>query len=246
MTIASSYPFDETVIAADSNDNDMGEVIVTGTIPDGGGYWFRFGDASGLSPREVSGDGSGTFETPSYYDFMQAECLADLTTDMIARQIEALIKAQPDWNAREYGAVIYMVGNEVRMGPLLRGTTLAEAQAAGGTSAGPHTDIYAPADLGDGVILAVVHSHPSVGYGTDYVPSRYPSDKVGSGDYFGIEQLVGSDSRFGNNAAFAQYILGPDGVLREFNFSDGRLTAANDPDPNSRSNLAKDRPCLPD
>ena len=69
MTIASSYPFDETVIAADSNDNDMGEVIVTGPISGGGGgYWFNFGDASGYSPREVSGDGSGTGGPPIYYD----------------------------------------------------------------------------------------------------------------------------------------------------------------------------------
>lgn len=162
--------------------------------------------------------------------------------DLIARQIEALIKAQPDWNAREYGAVIYMVDNEVRMGPLIRGETLAEAQAAGRTE--PTTRIPIPTDIGDGVILAVVHSHPDFGYEpNEDLGNYYPSDRPDSGDYYGMEQFVGSDTRFGNNAAFAQYILGPDGVLREFNFSDGRVTKDNDTDPEGRSDLAKDRPC---
>jgi hypothetical protein len=62
-----------------------------------------------------------------------------------------------------------------------------------------------------------------------------------------MAQWMKDDSRFSNyfsnHAGFAQYILGPDGTLREFNARDGKITAANDSDPNSRSNLAGDRPC---
>lgn len=222
-------------------------IIVYGARNDGRGFWFEFSSLSNIdgypTVDETYDSGGGGGEIPSYFDFLQAECQADLTTDLVARQIEALIKAQPDWNAREYGAVIYMVGNEVRMGPLVRGMTVAEARDAGLPA--PETRLGFPSDLGDGVILAVVHSHPDIGYDDrGDLENYYPSDRPDSGDYYGFEQFVGSDSRFGNNAAFAQYILGPDGVLREFNFSDGRVTRANDTDPGSRSNLAKDRPCV--
>jgi len=223
----------------------MGEAVVIGPRSGGGAYWFAFAtESSGYEPNptlfpEVDGGG-----TPTYWDFLQLECLADETTDALAKQIEALIKAQPDWNAREYGAVIYMVGNEIKMGPLISGMTVAEARAAGLPA--PETRLPPPADLGDGVILAVVHSHPDLGYDDDKdLENRYPSDRPDSGDYYAFERRTANDSRFVANAAFSQYILGPDGVLREFNLIDGRITAANDTDPASRSDLAKDRPCFP-
>lgn len=215
------------------------EISVTG-----GDLWYScnmWGDASGY------GGGVGGSAPYDYADWLQQECAADLAVDMIARQIEALIKATPDWNAREYGAVIYMVDGEVRMGPLTRGMTVAEAIAQGLDA--PETRISVPSDLGNGVILAVVHSHPDVGYTNaqdlqNLYPSYYTgSNGVASGDYATFESLVGSDSRFSNSAAFAQYIFGPDGVLREFNARDGRLNPVNDPNAASRSNLASDRPC---
>jgi len=129
----------------------MGEAVVIGPRSGGGAYWFAFAtESSGYEPNptlfpEVDGGGA-----PTYWDFLQLECLADETTDALAKQIEALIKAQPDWNAREYGAVIYMVGNEIKMGPLISGMTVAEARAAGLSA--PETRLPPPADLGDGVI----------------------------------------------------------------------------------------------
>lgn len=219
----------------------------------GGGYWYSYdmwGDSVGYGGGGDGGDRGGAGDDSPPYDYanwLQQECAADLAVDMIARQIEALIKATPDWNAREYGAIIYMVDGEVRMGPLTRGMTVAEAVALGLDA--PQTRFSTPSDLGNGVILAVVHSHPDVGYtNAEDLQNNYPSYYTGSdgnasGDYATFESLVGSDSRFSNSAAFAQYILGPDGVLREFNARDGRLNPVNDPNAASRSNLVSDRPC---
>lgn len=236
------------MIPAEQSEGEGELIIVTGTRPVGGGFWFAFSpfyEPPPLPKPDYDVLVVGDIPIASYFDFLQPECLADLMVDLIARQIEVLIKAQPDWNAREYGAVIYMVGNEVKIGPLTRGTTVAEALAAG-LDRRP-TRISMPGDLGDGTILAVVHSHPDVGYdAAGDLANRYPSGGLDSGDYFTFEQLLKDDSRFGDSAAFAQYILGPDGILREFNASAGRVDQTNDPDPDGRSNLAKDRPCLPD
>lgn len=207
-------------------------------------YWSHDRDNDGGGNDSGGGDDSGPYD---YNTWLQGECAADLEVDMKARQIEALIKATPDWNEREYGAVIYMVNGEVRMTALARGMTVAEAVAAGLDA--PRTVIPVPADLGDGVILAVIHSHPDVGYtAAEDLDNHYPSSYLNSngtpgGDYGLFNSLVGSDSRFGNSAAFAQYILGPDGVLREFNARDGTLNRNNDPNAANRSNLASDRPC---
>lgn len=176
-----------------------------------------------------------------YQEWRQKECQTDLAADVNARQIEALIKAQPDWKSREYGAVIYEVNGVIKMGPLTKGMTAAEATALGLPA--PETRIKVPSDLGNGQILAVVHSHPDIGYSNaEDLLNRYPSDYSGGGDYNFFDKAIGSDSRFSNSAAFSQYILGPDGVLREFNASEGRINPTNDTNPN-RSNLNHDRPC---
>jgi len=215
--------------------NGDGDIVVTGHR-----YWdWNFPEND---PNEEYPDGTGSPGGPtSYLEQFYSECELDNQVDFKAQLVAAAIKAMPDWNEREYAAVIYMVNGEIRVGPLLRGMTVAEAQAAGLNA--PRTDIYAPPDLGDGIILAVVHSHPDVGYdGAADVRNRYPSGHVG-GDYDSFDAVVGSDPRFTNNAGFAQYILGPDGLLREFNAKDGRINSANDQNPDGRTNLAADRPC---
>lgn len=231
---------DDLSIASQSN--SMGEITVVGSIQDGT-LRFEFARSSGDETEDKFSPDEGGGAIPTYWDFLQLQCQADATTDDVARQIEALIKAQPDWNSREYAAVIYLVGNEIKMGPLVRGMTVAEAEAAGLDA--PETRLSSPSDLGDGVILAVVHSHPDIGYSDqDDLINRYPSDRPDSGDYYGFEQLTANDSRFIGNKAFSQYILGSDGVLREFNLIDGRITKNNDTSPDSRSDLASDRPCF--
>jgi len=184
------------------------------------------------------GSGGPTDFLDNYYD----QCTLDNKVDFKAQQIANLIKTMPDWNEREYGAMIYMTPDgEVRMSILYRGQTVAEAVALGQSA--PHTTIGWPSDLNGGVVLAIIHSHPDVGYGNQQdLDNRYPSSDPGA-DYDTFDQLVASDPRFSNNAGFAQYILGPDGQLREFNARDGRITRLNDPNPSSRTNLAADRPC---
>jgi len=183
----------------------------------------------------------GPTPPPDFYDWQQNQCETDLQTDVLARQIEGLIKAKADWNSREYGAVIYEVNGVIKMGPLTRGMTVAEAAASGLPA--PETRISLPSDLGNGQIIGVVHSHPDVGYSAaEDIINRYPSLYSGGGDYHNFDALVGSDPRFANVAAFSQYILGPDGVLREFNASEGHVTSTNDTNAN-RSQLNFDRPC---
>ncbi len=195
--------------------------------------------------------------TNGQFIIMKDRCSGDLIVDIAARQAEQLIKSQPDWNEREYAIAIYITGNgDIKLGPTSRGETVAEAQARaianGETSYAPRTSIALPGEFGGWakddparpLILAIIHNHPDIGYDDDEdFINRYPSDYADGGDYFNMAKLVQTDSRFSNTAAFAQYIVGPDGVLREFNAKDGKITAANDSDPDSRSNLAKDRPC---
>jgi hypothetical protein len=249
---------EEIVVTAGVNDT----IVVIGPrwfffgIGNGGRSMFEWGSDNGFDPYANDGSG-GIGAVAGFLDFYREECSIDLKADIAARQVEQLIKSQPDWNSREYGAIIYMTGNgDIKIGPLSRGDTVAEAQARaianGETSYAPRTSIALPGEFGGWanddparpLILAVVHSHPDIGYtAREDLLNYYPSD----GDYFNMAKWMEDDSRFSNyfsnHAGFAQYILGPDGTLREFNAKDGKITAANDSDPNSRSYLAKDRPC---
>lgn len=160
-----------------------------------------------------------------------------------------MIKQQPDWNAREYGALIvrYQDGS-YGVTALARGETVAEAgaraSAAGQTGFAPQIS-YKYASTGGAVIVAAIHSHPDIGYNNaDDTNNRYPSYYGGSGDYGNFDKLVGSDGRFVSSPdQFTHYILGPDGVLREYNLKDGHLNPNNDPNPGVRSTLTADRPC---
>ena len=122
-----------------------------------GGWGWGGGDECSGWDSGCSDGGGSTGSPPTYADYLADECNMDSLVDSQAQQIMNLIKAQPDWNLREYGAVVYMVGGEIRISPLSRGESVAEAIAAGRQS--QETNIQPPSDLGDGVILAVVHSH---------------------------------------------------------------------------------------
>lgn len=204
-------------------------------------------------PGAIGNDGGGdeTGHQPdgdnSFCDNLAAENLQDSQVDFQAQQIANAIKAMPDWNEREYAAVVYKINGIVKIGPLARGETVAEAQqrgaAVGESNSAPETRIILPNDLGDGQILAVVHNHPAEGYNDpEDLVNRYPSNNIGAnGDYQTFNALVGIDSRFINSAGFAQYILGPDGALREFNASEGVVTPATDENPEARTDLSQDR-----
>jgi hypothetical protein len=234
---------DEMALIAGGSGSDMngeGDSIPGATVY-GWPYWdWNFPNND---PGEQYPTGSGSPGGTDFNQELENQCEVDNKVDFAAQQVANLIKTMPDWNEREYAAIIYMTTDgEIHATPLIRGQTVAEALALGLIA--PETHLTAPPDLGGGVILAVVHSHPDIGYGAaGDLENHYPSDRPTSGDYYAFEQLAGHDSRFANNAAFAQYILGPDGLLREFNAKDGRINPTNDTNPASRTNLAADRPC---
>jgi hypothetical protein len=228
------------------------EIIVTGSPPGnifeggaGGAASGGNGNETGNSPDPMLAPdtGGGAEGSTDYLRELQRQCHADSEADLLAREIENQIKSQPDWNAREYGALIYVNGNgNLKIGTLTRGMTVAEAQRAG--FGAPRTTFSTPTDLGSsGYIVAAVHSHPDIGYSSRFdLENRYPSNNPGDdGDYQTFARLIGADSRFTNSAEFSQYILGPDGILREFNFSEGIVNRSNDKNPMSRSDLSSDR-----
>jgi hypothetical protein len=211
------------------------------TIIVNGGHWTF--DTASVGP--VLADHGGFGGTVTAADWRQYEAAVDLHVDVLARQIEGLIKAQPDWNEREYGAVIYVLNGEIRMGPLIRGMSVAEAIAAG--LAAPSTNFGSARYIGNGTILALVHSHPDIGYNAagdieNRYPSFYMNGTVPGGDYALTDSLVNADSRFANSSVFAHYILGPDGTLREYNINEGHVDQSNDTHPADRGNLGYDRP----
>ena len=138
-------------------------------------------------------------------------------TDMAAFSVANDIKVQPDWRAREYGAIIYVTADgEVKSTGVIRGETVAEAQALRGLNAVPQTQLSHPSDLAGGRILAIIHSHPDEGYDTaGDIANLRPSEGSGS-DWAAAENLV--SSHLGEIYDFAHYILGPDGQLREYEY----------------------------
>lgn len=226
-----------------SSESSLEEVIVTAPRPNpttpGGGY--NPGDYG-----EWDGYDSSEPWLPQVPPPPLTPCELDGAKDSAATTIAIEIKAKPDWQEREYGALILRdADGYIYIGNIARGETVAEAQArataAGQTDFAPETRFGSvPAGF---TVIGVVHSHPDVGYSpSEDLQNRYPSDYPGGGDYTNFENLVVSHPRFSSAADFTQYILGPDGVLREFDFTEGRVTQANDTKPN-RADLASDRPC---
>lgn len=221
-----------------------GQSSITVTAPEP--WWPPLDDGNGNDPNpDPSGPWSGGGDGGNNPD-PDSPCEQDAKEDALASAISDLIKQQPDWHEREYGALVvrYDDGTYGVTG-LARGQTVAEARALGLDA--PQT---AFSYNGPGTIVGAIHSHPDVGYNAaEDIQNQYPSyylDSSGkpSGDYGLFDALIGHDSRFPTSAdQFTHYVLGPDGVLREFSLKDGHLNPSNDTNPASRSNLAADRPC---
>ena len=91
-----------------------------------------------------------------------------------------------------------------------------------------------------------MHNHPDIGYNNaEDLVNHYPSynGPVDDSDYLTFQSLVGVDDRFASTESFSLYVLGPDGVLREFDLKDGQLSQTNDSDPNSRDDLYDQPQC---
>jgi len=149
-------------------------------------------------------------------------------TDSMAEFIADAIMSQPDWNSREYGAIIYLDQNgDIQAGPLQMGTTMAETNP-------PQLELSITSDMQNGKILGYVHNHPDIGYNSsEDRDNRNPSQQ----DWAVYDTLVGD---YGASSALGMYILGPDGILREFHASFDRSThtAENNPrDPDSNNEV---------
>jgi len=93
-------------------------------------------------------------------------------------------------------------------------------------------------DMLNGEILGFIHNHPDIGYNSsEDRDNRNPS----AGDWGAYHQLIS------NHVAASDlsiYILGPDGVLREFHASDeSRHTAENNPSNPDANNDVRNGQC---
>ncbi|MEO7178620.1 MAG: DUF4329 domain-containing protein, partial [Allosphingosinicella sp.] len=197
--------------------------------------------------------GDGGYDTEPRYDETDtppdppppvSPCELDAAKDSAAQSLADEIKAKADWNSREYGGLILRDSSGyIWFSELQAGETVAEALARA-TAAGPGADYAPQTHLGSVpagyTVVGAVHSHSDIGYdAAGDAQNMYPS----AGDYSQFDALVGIDSRFSSGAQFTQYIVGPDGVLREYDFTEGHVTPLNDTKAATRSDLASDRPC---
>ncbi|MEM7494393.1 MAG: hypothetical protein AAF296_13520 [Pseudomonadota bacterium] len=154
-----------------------------------------------------------------------AELVEETQVDNLASFIGSQIADQPDWNSREYGAVIYRdSGGNISVTSLDRGLTAAE----GGGQASVALNYPSGVE-----VLGFVHNHPDVGYSpTEDLELRNPSE----GDWAVFNQFI-SD---GNASAdtLSMYIVDSDGIMREFHASDERrhTSEENPSTPDERNN----------
>jgi len=216
-----------------------GETIyITGRRVWGGyGGWGGGGDGYDTEPRYEDP------ETPETPPPPVSPCELDAAKDTAAQSLANEIKAKADWTSREYaGLILRDSSGYIWFGELQAGETVAEAlvraTAAGSPDYAPQTSFGSvPAGY---TVVGVVHSHPDIGYNNAQdAQNKYPS----ADDYSNFSALVGTDSRFSTQAQFTQYIVGPDGVLREYDFTEGNVTPLNDTKAATRADLASDRPC---
>ena len=165
-----------------------------------------------------SGGGYSYDDGRDQYDSSNPRTQSDYTqeevVDGFAYAIQQDILAQSDHNEREYATVIYWdpASSEIRALPLTRGQTVSEATLLNPNGGPPETRISL-ADTNGGHILAIIHSHPDIGYDSaEDERNREPSP--------GDDQLAYDLIRTGRAAAdeFAHYIVGPDGKLREYDY----------------------------
>ncbi|MBE5271631.1 hypothetical protein JAK58_02725 [Stenotrophomonas maltophilia] len=158
------------------------------------------------------GGGGGGEAPPSAYEQVDAQA------DTVAREVEALIKADPGYQSQELGTVIYRdaVTGEIKTSPLARG----DASNPGAIS-------YPLLEWGitPGQVVGIIHSHPAGVFPSEtHEVNKYPSDNrtVGGVAYeggdWGVADLLRDNGM--NAEEFRYYIIGPDGVTREYDFND--------------------------
>jgi hypothetical protein len=150
------------------------------------------------------GGGGGDPPPPSCQSHDAAT--VDGYSDQLASQASRDIKAKPDYNNREYATVLYRDGT---------GTIRSSTTIQGGSN-GESVSINLQAlGIAAGQIVGMVHNHPSGIYSTSTAEAtinRHPS----SGDWAAADQIVAAGA---DPAIFTHYIIGTDGVLREYDYS---------------------------
>jgi hypothetical protein len=132
----------------------------------------------------------------------------DTYSDQLASKLSRDIKAKPDDQNREYLALIYRDGNGV-----IRTTELFQGPSNGESASIPSLQAIGVAAA---QIVGVVHNHPSQVFNTssyEYDVNRLPSN----GDWAMADQIIGAGA---DPNTLALYVLGTDGRLREFEYTD--------------------------
>jgi len=162
------------------------------------------------NPGDRDGGGGGSSLTP--YEEI------DGAVDTVARSVEALIKADPGYLNQEIGAVLY------------RDPATGEIKATALTYGAVNAPDQLSLPLGDAGIKAsdvvgIIHSHPANAFDPEELEvNKYPSDNrvvdgvpYGGGDWAAADLLRDNGM---NPETFRHYIIGPDGVTREYDFND--------------------------
>jgi len=200
----------------DNNDDDEeDEVVATGTIIRDDSITLIASSGSTLiavAPLDDGGLGIDIAEL-----IHQLECVIEAAIDAAAKTVETAIMDNADSSTNEYGSVVYTDSEGV-----LQFVTP-------GTSNDPDNfSITLPTGVNESQIHAIIHNHnPATREDTDPntpgiqdpaadfadAANRYPSP----GDWQQLRDLVSAGA---NPDTLSTYIIGPDGIMREYNYSD--------------------------
>lgn len=141
----------------------------------------------------------------------------DRHIDDTARALEKIIKADPRFNTTEIGTLIIKDRNGL----------INNGELVYGSAADPSSLEFPLQKWGvePGQVLGIIHSHPaSLFPSSTHEINKYPSDNrtIGGVTYEGQDWRMADILRdHGMNPdTFRHYIIGPDGVTREYNFND--------------------------
>lgn len=142
--------------------------------------------------------------------------LWDPAVDAAARAVEYLIKSMPEYQGRELGAIIYLddATGDMTTSPIALGEVNGLSYPIGAWNIKPYQ------------IFGLIHSHPQSSDPVINEANKYPSDNR----VFMGRQLTGEDWNTAdflvmhgmNSETFRHYIIGPDGVTREYNYHQPR------------------------
>lgn len=130
----------------------------------------------------------------------------DQYVDQLASKAARDIRAQSDHNRREYLVIVYRDGHGmIQSSPLVAGANNGASATADLQSLG----------IPAAQIVGLVHNHPRDVYGTNStsaIINRHPS----SGDWETADRIIAAGA---NSSVLTLYILGPDGLLREYDYA---------------------------